>query len=220
MRHIIRIACLLAMVSCQQVPDKSIQSIAENNAREFLLKNMNDPDSYSPVEFSRIDTSIVLDLLLKDQVFNANFRNFIKTADIGNSIAMDNRKKEMIVEIVNLLSDYSTNMVFKQALENASVNQKDNPLDFITLFGESFEEIEPNASLAAIFNTVNLKDKIKYYSTNEEVLEVIRKEFETPTFAIEHSFRAKNAFGALMVYKYRIDFDNTLSVVDMHAISE
>ena len=44
------------------------------------------------------------------------------------------------------------------------------------LFAESFKETDPNAKLAAIFNTVELKDKINYNSTNDEVIKVIRDE--------------------------------------------
>ncbi|MCU0370479.1 MAG: protein translocase subunit SecDF, partial [Bacteroidales bacterium] len=39
-------------------------------------------------------------------------------------------------------------------------------------------EVDPNAKLASIFNTVELKDKISYNSTNEEVIAVLREETE------------------------------------------
>ncbi len=45
--------------------------------------------------------------------------------------------------------------------------------DYLTLFGRAFQEIDPNAKLASIFGTVELKDKINFNSTNEQVLKVL-----------------------------------------------
>jgi SecD/SecF fusion protein len=81
-----------------------------------------------------------------------------------------------VVDIVKALSGYSTNPVFTQAIDKALEKQKNSQADFVTLFGESFTEVDPNAKLAAIFNTVDLKDRISFNSTNDEVLSVIRKE--------------------------------------------
>ena len=54
--------------------------------------------------------------------------------------------------------------------------EKNSTADFVDLFAESFKEADPNAKLASIFNTVELKDKINYNSTNEDVIKVIREE--------------------------------------------
>ena len=40
--------------------------------------------------------------------------------------------------------------------------------DFVNLFGESFTEIDPDAKLAAVFNTIELKDKIDFNSLPDE----------------------------------------------------
>ncbi|MFO7614485.1 MAG: protein translocase subunit SecDF [Bacteroidales bacterium] len=72
----------------------------------------------------------------------------------------------------------SVNPIFQQALQRAYEKQRTTDRDFVTLFGESFEEIDPNARLASIFSTVELKDQISYNSTNDEVLSVIRNETE------------------------------------------
>jgi SecD/SecF fusion protein len=64
--------------------------------------------------------------------------------------------------------------------------QRDSQEDFVTLFGKSFEQIDPNAKLAAIFNTLDLRDQVSYNSTNNQVLSVIRKETDA---AIDNSFQ-------------------------------
>lgn len=81
-----------------------------------------------------------------------------------------------VVDIVRALSGYSTNPAFTQAIDKAILKQRDSQKDFVTLFGESFTEVDPNAKLAAIFNTVELKDRVSFNSTNDEVLSVIREE--------------------------------------------
>src|SRR5207244_1269380 len=48
--------------------------------------------------------------------------------------------------------------------------------DFVTLFGEEFTRLDPNAKLAAIFATKELQDKVSFNSTNAEVMKVIKAE--------------------------------------------
>ena len=81
-----------------------------------------------------------------------------------------------VVDVVRALSGYSTNPAFTRAIDMAVQKQRNSQSDFVTLFGESFAEVDPNARLAAIFNTVELKDRVTFNSTNEEVLAVIRQE--------------------------------------------
>jgi len=81
-----------------------------------------------------------------------------------------------VPDIVKALSNNSTNPLFIKAMNLALEREKTSQKDFVTLFGEAFQESDPNAKLAAIFSTVELKDKINYNSTNAEVLKVIRTE--------------------------------------------
>ncbi len=88
-------------------------------------------------------------------------------------------------EIIRALSNYSTDPTFVEALNLAREYQRTSTEDFITLFGRAFETVDPNAQLAAIFSTVELRDRISFNSTNQEVLNVIRREAEN---AIDNSF--------------------------------
>jgi SecD/SecF fusion protein len=91
-----------------------------------------------------------------------------------------------VSDIIQALSGNSTDEVFVQAMQLAREKQKNSQDDFVTLFGQSFQEIDPNASLASIF-LFEFKDKgITVNSTNAEVLEVIRTETEG---AIDRSFQ-------------------------------
>ncbi len=88
-------------------------------------------------------------------------------------------------EIIRALSNYSTDPTFVDALNLAREYEKTSTDDFITLFGRAFEAVDPNAQMAAIFSTVELRDRITYNSSNQEVLSVIRTEAEN---AIDNSF--------------------------------
>lgn len=91
-----------------------------------------------------------------------------------------------VVDVVRSLSNYNTDPIFSQAIQKAVDQQrKGSDANFVTLFGEAFAELDPNAKLAAIFSTVELKDKIGFNSTNQEVLDVLSIETES---AIANSF--------------------------------
>ncbi|MCK4663913.1 MAG: protein translocase subunit SecDF [Bacteroidales bacterium] len=90
-----------------------------------------------------------------------------------------------VVDVIKALSNYSKDTTFINSINLAKKLQQDSQEDFVTLFGKAFETIDPNGKLAAIFATVELKDRINYNSTNEEVLNVIRKETDD---AIDNSF--------------------------------
>lgn len=90
-----------------------------------------------------------------------------------------------VSDIIQALSGNSTDEVFVQAMQLAREKQKNSQEDFVTLFGQSFQEVDPNASLSSIF-LFEFKDKgITVNSTNAEVLSVIREETEG---AIDRSF--------------------------------
>ena len=90
-----------------------------------------------------------------------------------------------VPDLIRSLANYSKDSTFNAALKQAIERQKNSQEDFVTLFGQAFEQIDPNGRLAAIFNTVDLRDKVNYNSTNAQVLQVIRKETDG---AIDNAF--------------------------------
>ena len=99
-----------------------------------------------------------------------------------------------VVDLIKAMSGYSTDSTFNRAIALAKKNEKTNGKDdFVTLFGKAFEQVDPNAKLAAIFNTLDLRDKVNFNSTNADVIKVIRKETDG---AIDNSF---------MILRKRID---------------
>ncbi|NLX29490.1 MAG: protein translocase subunit SecDF [Bacteroidales bacterium] len=90
-----------------------------------------------------------------------------------------------VVDVIRAMSNYSTDSTFNAALNRAVEMQRNSTQDFVTLFGQAFEAVDPNARLAAIFNTLELKERVKFDSSNEDVLKVIREETDA---AIDNSF--------------------------------
>ncbi|HZH73058.1 MAG TPA: protein translocase subunit SecDF, partial [Mariniphaga sp.] len=88
-------------------------------------------------------------------------------------------------ELIRALSNYSNDSTFNAALARARVMQRGSQEDFVTLFGQAFEEIDPNARLASVFLTLELRDRININSTNSEVLNVIRTETDA---AIDNAY--------------------------------
>ena len=90
-----------------------------------------------------------------------------------------------VVDIIKALADHSTNPTFVKAIDLANQKFKTSQKDYVTLFAESFREVDPNAKLAAIFSTFELKDRVNPKSTNEQVITVLREETEG---AIDRTF--------------------------------
>ncbi len=90
-----------------------------------------------------------------------------------------------VPDILRSLSGHNTSDIFNQAMSMAQQKQKSSGADFVTLFIESYKEIDPQAQLAAVFSTFELKDKVTTTSTDAEVEKVIREEVDG---AINNSF--------------------------------
>ncbi|MBR4432654.1 MAG: protein translocase subunit SecDF [Paludibacteraceae bacterium] len=90
-----------------------------------------------------------------------------------------------VPDILDALSGHNETPNYKEALALAKQKQKSSGTDFVTLFIESYREIDPEGQLASIFSTFELKDKVTLTSTNAEVEKVIREEVDG---AIQNSF--------------------------------
>ncbi len=90
-----------------------------------------------------------------------------------------------VVDLIRAMANNNKDVVFNKAIANAIEKQKNSQDDFVTIFQKEFTALDPNAKLAAIFGTVDLKDKVSPTSTNEEVIKIIRSEADA---AIDRTF--------------------------------
>jgi SecD/SecF fusion protein len=87
--------------------------------------------------------------------------------------------------IIRALAADNQSENFNQALKRAAEKQENSGKDFVTLFVESYQEIDPQIQLAGIFSTPDMNNRISSTSTNEEVAAVLREEVDA---AITNSF--------------------------------
>ncbi|MCF8374676.1 MAG: protein translocase subunit SecDF [Bacteroidales bacterium] len=175
------LAILLALVSIYQLSFTFITRNIEKDAEEYAQGDMAKQRAY-------------LDSLSGETVYNfLGLKKFsyrdCKEREINLGLdlkgGMNVTLEVSVVDVIKSLSGYSKDSTFVAALKRAKELQKDSQEDFVNLFGQAFTEIDPNARMAAIFATLDLKDKVNFNSTNEEVLKVIRTETEN---AIDVSF--------------------------------
>lgn len=174
-------AILLALVSLYQLSFTFFTKRAEKAAKEYAMGD-------AEKEFAYLDSlanePVYNFLFLKKYTYmecKENEINFGLDLKGGMNLILEVK----VSDIVKALSNHNNNPVFLEAIKRAEQDEKTSTKDFITLFAEEFEKIDNNAQLATIFNTVELKEQVKYNSTNKEVIEVLRKESES---AISNAF--------------------------------
>lgn len=137
------------------------------------------------IEYAGTDSTKVtnyLDSIANEVVYNILVRKYTyrecqeREINLGLDLkgGMNVTLEVSMIDMIRSLSNYSTDTTFKRAIALAREYQKDSQEDFVTLFGRSFEEIDPNAQLAAIFATRELRGKIDFNSSNDDVIRVIR----------------------------------------------
>lgn len=91
-----------------------------------------------------------------------------------------------LVELVKTLSGNSTDPTFNQALANANADvQKGSQTDYITLFVNEYEKLNPNGKLATIFSTKDNQTKLKFNASNSEVEAYLKDQAST---AVQQSY--------------------------------
>ena len=83
----------------------------------------------------------------------------------GMNVTLEVSLADLVRGLANNNADPNFNKAIEQAREALKTSQK----DYVTLFGEAYNEIAPNAKLSAIFANPTNRDKIKLSSTNHEV---------------------------------------------------
>jgi len=177
---ILFLAIALALVTVYQLSFTVASYNVKQHAREYADGNLEKEVAY-------LDS---ISSLPKDEwSFLGNTFKEVQSKEINLGLdlkgGMNVVLEVSVEEIVRALSNYNDDETFNQAIDLAKQKKRESQRNFIELFGESFEELDPNASLAAIFGTIELRDKVNFNSTNEEVLDVLRDETNS---AIDNAF--------------------------------
>ena len=90
-----------------------------------------------------------------------------------------------VPDVVKALADNKNDEAFNNAVSAAAKQAITSQDDFITLFVNEYKKQAPQASLAELFATQQLKDKVNTRSTDAEVEKVLREEVQA---AIDNSY--------------------------------
>ncbi len=96
-----------------------------------------------------------------------------------------------VADIIRSLSNNSNDPTFNQALVKAVERQKTDAKDFVTLFGEEFKKINSAARLAINFQTIELKGKIDFNTSDEDVLNFLRDRVKDAIETSENTLRSR-----------------------------
>lgn len=96
-----------------------------------------------------------------------------------------------VPDLIVALSSNSPNPTFRKAIENAKTNQVNSQDDYVTLFGNAINDIDPNFKLASVFHNRENKEKFPRESSNEEILAIIRTEAEDAVKRTEQVLRKR-----------------------------
>ncbi len=177
------LAIALALVSLYQLSFTWKTNRVEKAAKEFAQGNPDREKAY-------------LDSIANQEIYNflgiAKY-TYKECKELELNLGLDLRggmnvtMEVDVADVVRSLANYTPDPAFNQAIQEAIRMRTSSPKDFVTLFGEAFEKIAPNAQLASpdLFGTVELKDKIKIGASNKEVLDVIRQEADG---AVDNTF--------------------------------
>ena len=92
-----------------------------------------------------------------------------------------------VPDVIKALADHKeeNDETFRQAVELSAKQATESQSDFITLFVKNFKEMAPERTLAELFATQQLRDKVSPKSTDKEVENVLRAELKS---AIDNSY--------------------------------
>ena len=172
---------LLSLICVYQLAFTYVSGRVEKHAKEYAKGNKEKELAY----LDSISGETVYNLLGIRKYTYKEVKELEMNLGLDLKGGMNVTLEVSVVDLIKALSNYSKDPTFNAAIARAKEMQAKSQDDFVTLFGKAFEEIDRNAQLAAIFNTLELKEKVKYNSTNAEVLKVIREETDA---AIDNSF--------------------------------
>ncbi len=164
-------AVAMALVCLYQLSFTFVTKHWENKAKEFSNGDPVKEKAY----LDSISTVPVYNILVKNYTYRECKENEINLGlDLkgGMNVTME----VSLVDLIRAMANNSADPTFNKAIANAQAAQVNSQKDFVTLFGEEFQKLDPNAKLAAIFATKELQDKINFSSANPEVMKVIKAE--------------------------------------------
>ena len=191
------IAIIFALIFLYQLSFTLVTNRVEKKAAKFAEAEASKLANGDESAFNLLKNekeTYYLDSVSNVNVYNLGFKKYTyrdakeKEINLGLDLkgGMNVTLEVSVKDIVKALSGDSQDPTFLKAMDLATQRQEESKGDFVTLFGEAFKEVDPNASLVSIF-LYEFKDKgININSTNDDVLKVLKSESDG---AIDRSYQ-------------------------------
>ncbi len=177
---------------------KDAKAYAENGKATRLAKELAKGNQAKEVYYldsiSKAREKYYLDSVNNEVVYNLGIGKYTykEVKDRELNLGLDLKGGMNVVlqvkvqDIVDALAGHSKDPAFLKAMKMANEMQSHSSKDFVTLFGQAFQKVDPNGRLASIF-LYEFKDKgITTTSSNAQVLSVLKKETEG---AVDRTFQ-------------------------------
>jgi len=175
-------AILLAIVCLYQLSFTWVTHNVEENAKAYakgnLVKEKNYLDSMSSIPVYPVLGHTFAYCKANELALGLDLEG-------GMSVTM----QISLHELVQKLADNNPDVVFNQALAKADADTKTNQSDYITLFVNEYEKLNPNGKLAALFSTKDNQEHVKFNASNAEVETYLK---DQATTAVKQSYTVLN----------------------------
>ncbi|QKG79135.1 protein translocase subunit SecDF [Tenuifilum thalassicum] len=208
------IAIALALVSLYQLSFTYVTRRVEKQAREYATDSVFHSKKYEHY----------LDSMSQEKVyplFGFNYK-YCKEREINLGLDLKGgmfvKLEVSVADLIRVLSNNSQDSSFVKAMKLAQ--QMPGSEHFVDKFGRAFKQVAPNARLASIFSTPELKGKVTFDSSDDDVLQVLREEADN---AIDNSFNILrnriDKFGVAQPNIQRLE-NSGLIVIELPGIKE
>ena len=208
-------AILLAVACVYYMLFTYVTTKVERQASDFAAKYVQRPDIQAAAlkfagsdpskklfyqdSVAGIQTDYFLDSVKKKVVYNIGLTKFTyedcKEREINLGLDLRGGMNVTLqiseADIIRQMSNFSTDKVFNQAINEAQKQVGKSEKDFVTLFGENYKRLDPEARLASNFQTQELKGKIDFHTTDEKVLSFIREQLAAAIETSEKTLRSR-----------------------------
>ncbi|MCR5395041.1 MAG: protein translocase subunit SecDF [Bacteroidales bacterium] len=172
-------AVLLALVCCYQISFSFAVRGKENEAKELAAAAGNETlEKY------------YLDSLTENWTWAGNTYKQAQEKQIGLGLDLKGGMNVILEISVSdvlkaLAAENADDPTFVEAIAQTQAGEAVSGDEFLDAFADNFKKVNPNARLAKVFSTYQLKDKIKKDTPDSEVLSIIKSEMKA---ALANSF--------------------------------
>ena len=173
---------VLAIVSVYQLLFTVFSQKVEKDARNYASGDVRLERSY----LDSMRGEVVYNVLFKKYTYqDCKEREINLGLDLkgGMNVILEIAVEDIIRSIA--APQYLTDPVFTETVALAREKKLNSQSDYVDLFAEAFEEMNPGAQLAQFFMTPETRGQIDFNTTNQEVREFLKLEAED---AIDNSY--------------------------------